>query len=429
MTGPQSGHLPIHSQTSRGLGNRSPHPHATTPHQRVESADNIRSEPNTRQIERRRNTLPSLTLGTLEETAEQYSRVPDAPVSIQRPKTAVKQVSSLSVQHNRRSRSAEGLGDVSHLAEKSTHYRNRSSEIAYWRNSVIADPLPVLISTHNDLSPQDRLDSDAAKPHPSVEPIQDFDFGLAGTPVPSAPTTLLDRVNTLEVKLYDFEYALSKLQGTEIVEPGLQQSKTKREVVDEAFSDVESRSIENTDSKDIFHAGHTWQRPRSKPRRSLDRNSKATTIKAHNQRTPSDRSQTPSTSSARITNEQYTHLYELIREERSAREHLEAQIIHLQKEVDILKSPMYTYTQQTYPTPSPDSFHNSHKLPVAHRPQRNPLMHLEQNTKETSRFSMTETDDDDEDEDDIPEEVYQTPQQDTFQFDGIDARHMHTPMI
>lgn len=367
-------------------------------------------------------------LGSLEENVERDARTHDAPLISQRPRTAVKQPSHLSAQHNRRSRSAEGLGDVSHLAEKSGHYRDRSKEIAYWRNSIIVDPLPILNSTHNDSSSRVDLTIDETVPRPLVEPIQEFDFGLTRTPVPSAPTTLLERVNTIEVKLYDFEYALSKLQGTEIADPALQQTRNENEVVEGTSPGTDTRSIEISDSKNGFYYDNTWQRPGNKSRRSPDRNSKATTIKARNQRTPSDRSQTPSASSAKITNEQYTYLYELIREERLAREHLEAQVIHLQKEVDILKSPMHTYASQAYPTPSPDSYHNSQGHSVMREPQTSPLLHHEHNVKETSRFSMTETDSDDE-EDDVQVEVYQTPQENAFRFDREARRNVHTPMI
>lgn len=427
MAGPQSENLPMHTRISEGMNSRALQSHAVSPHQRVESENIQRPESSPRETEPRRNTLPNLMLVPPEETGEQYSRAHQITTTLQRPKTATNNhAPNLAIQKNRRSRSAEAFGDLSHLAEKPRRHRDRGGEIAYWRNSIIADPVPTLSTSRSDTMLRTHSALEETVSHPSVEPIQDFDFGLTRTPVQSPPTTLQERVNTIEVKLYDFEYALSKLQGTEITRPELEQSAKRHGVVQRVPSDENTHSNELLGSQDADPSTNIWQRPRSKPRRSLDRNSKATTIRAPNQNTPSDRSQTPSTSSARIASEQYNYLYELIREERLAREHLEAQVIHLQKEVDILKSPVYSYTQQPYPTPSPDSFHNSLSRSTPHASQQSASGGHERHLKETSRFSMTETDSDT-DLDNVQSEVYQTPQENTFHFEA--RRAMHTPMI
>ena len=395
------------------MQDRALHSHAPSPHLRVESADIVRQKPFTEELGPRRNTVPDLMLFPLDEGIDQQVRHTDSRTVVQRPTTAIKQTPSITANPYRRSRSADFLTQLTNTVDAQQEPRDRNEEIAYWRKSIIAEPLPAL----QDVSQSHVNESNrTSRSRPSIEPIQDFDFGLQPTTKISESSTLSERINTIEVKLRDFEYAISNLQGNDTVAPVPRGIVHGREYTRVDLTGERGRSKGNSNDQ---------VRIPTQDHDNSDRNSKATTIRLQSGRPSSGRSHTRS-SGSKSFKDKYEELYELLHQERLAREQLETRLIQLSKEVHILKSPAYTYTHHTvYPTPSPDSYQNSSILLEDHnmidqRSNRN------EQVLETSRFSMTETDSDF-DVGNTPDEIYKTPRENTFHFDT--QRIHNTAMI
>lgn len=391
----------------------------------MESVDVLRLSPASGQLGQRRNTVPSLLLVPPEESIAHSTNSPRPELLSPKPDISSKRHTPSPMQFKRRSRSADDLADILHSAQKSPDRRDRAEEIAFWRNSVVIDPLPDFSSAqpipdveHTDSMP--RFEQPEARPRPSLEPVQDFDFDLGEKINDNRPATLLERVNTLEVKLFDFEFALTRLQGTDVAKPSLppkpSHQSTLREVRS-ALSDLSRHESPTTNDLSQRSSPSENCQPTTSGELRVDRASKATTIRPTHQRVPSARSQASSPSSVRLTREQYDALFGLIQDEKLARQHLEVQVMNLQKEVDIMRSPVYAYVRPAeYPTPSPDSFHDPASGATPRTLHRSPRMRSERELHETSRFSMTETDPETE-ADDLYPEVYETPQETKFRFE------------
>jgi len=129
----------------------------------------------------------------------------------------------------RRSRSAGALRDVAREHRMSPiQWRRRSDEIRCWRESLEEPPLsgPVYAPSHaTTLKGEPRISAEnivtAEEPddYTAEENRRTFDFGpLASSMRNQEAASLEDRLNTLEVKQMDLEYAISKLQ-THALEP------------------------------------------------------------------------------------------------------------------------------------------------------------------------------------------------------------------
>lgn len=388
------------------------------------------------QLGKRRNTLPILDLNAPDEPQIMKQRRSDQsqedPIP-QRPGTSTPQVTP-AVQHlNRRSKSAGALADlVLTPKSKAADRRDRSEEIAFWRNSVINDPLPQMpsiesMSSLNSFKAQPRSRKSSSKqPRPSIEPVQDFDFGLSDGSNALRSTTLQERVNTLEVKLFDFEYALAKLQGNNLTKPTLNKKVSPQRSVRSPVPESRASSSSTNNTSCLSSPDEKWSSPplRQQPQHRQDRTSKATTIKAAHTRRPSSRSQV-STPSFHITRSQYDALQAMIEEEKAARHQLEMRMITLQQQFEGLKTPTHVYARPVqYPTPSPDSFHNTTNINRSAPVGRSPPVPPRKLQNETSRFSMSETDPetetDTEDRHHVymgSPEVFETPQESAFHFE------------
>lgn len=412
--------------------------HATSPHLRVQLVENnISQASDIGQLGKRRNTLPILSSDTPNEPEEVQQGQPDPPqerVAIQRPATSTLQVAGSTQYLNRRSKSAGALTDLVHTPKsKPSGRRDRSEEIAFWRNSVVNAPLPQMPSIEsmrslNSFRGERSLEDALSKqPRPSIEPVQDFDFGLNNGSAAVRSSTLQERVNTLEVKLFDFEYALAKLQGNDLTKPALPQKPSRRRSTRSAIPESRGSSSSTNDTSYLSSPDEKWSSPvlRQQPHHKHDRASKATTIKPIHTRRPSSRSQV-SSPSIHITHSQYDALRTLIEDEKAARHQLEMQMINLQQQVENLRTPVHAYIRPVqYPTPSPDSSFQNHSKGISSKAiRRSPIFRENKNLNETSRFSMSETDPETElDTDDRnyaskgSPEVYETPQESTFRFD------------
>lgn len=384
----------------------------------------------------RRNTLPSLVYDDKESTLQPpVIRTPTQDFSRHKSRSQEENVTSR--QFKRRSRSADALLDlVRHDIGETSWNRDRAGEIAYWRNSAIENPVPVYSGQSIAIDPihlfgPDTSAVDSEQYPPLEHPMQAFDFGLEDTTCRDV-TTLEQRVNTLEIKLFDFEYAIAKLQGNDIPKPDLNSRSFTRPAAHEVFHDnvanatfssVSSHELSYVSSPATAQDGTFLNSPEESPVLSPDsgdlfrsqRASKATTATIRpvtaRQRSPQHSRET-SDSSIHIPAEKMLALMELIKDEKAARQKLEEKVMQLQKEVEGLRTPVYATIREAYPTPSRESTYNGPILPRTKTLHRTQPFQLLNPAHEISRFSGTE----DSDEEGF-EDVYETPEENRHTFE------------
>ncbi|CAO1597817.1 hypothetical protein XANCAGTX0491_001612 [Xanthoria calcicola] len=266
----------------------------------------------------------------------------------------------------RRSRSADDLreGRKEHRMSpiQWRRWRRRSDEIRYWRESADETAAGFIAPESRQPSPDHALiqrqgfieqtppmrqeEEHGGPPHPGG-----FNFGLSPGPMHSQENiSLEERLVTLEIKLMDFEYAISKLQAdiksvdikspTEDISQHYEASPQPpssstflqlppRPAIENSPSSNYDQSPESTPGMQQLPFGIHGPANQPKPRPT----SIATTLKpAHGDRSSRN-------SMTELTIEHYTTLITLIRREQSARIRLEDQVAVLQQELDSMKSP------------------------------------------------------------------------------------------
>ena len=284
----------------------------------------------------------------------------------------------------RRSRSADALYDVVKAQHQVSivhqrHESSRSEEIKYWRYSV--GPVPKfdfgpkddVSSLHEDEEHQDQPESTAEAHDEVSEPSENsnsvnrgtFDFGVLATAIQKQEDiSIEERVVTLEVKLMDLEYAISKLQANAPSSTGpspqhLQptaitprkgspdvrvhtpsqptrnspQSDSRSHQADESTMSG-STAVQNSAYMSTPSKG--GEPLRSSPARPT---STATTVRAVEASSNPSPSPIPEkrTSITTLTIDHYSTLISLIRREQAARKILEEQIYDLRRQVQVLK--------------------------------------------------------------------------------------------
>ncbi|KAL8659940.1 MAG: hypothetical protein Q9226_000162 [Calogaya cf. arnoldii] len=361
----------------------------------------------------------------------------------------------------RRSRSADDLreGPKEHRMSpiQWRRWRRRSDEIRYWRESADETAPGFIAPESRQPSPDHALvrrqgfveqtppmpqeEEHEAPPHPG-----DFNFGLSSAPMHSQENiSLEERLVTLEIKLMDFEYAISKLQAdiksVDVKSPTADISQhyeaspqapssstflqpPPRQLIENSPTSNYDQSPESTPGMQQLPFGIHGPANQPKPRPT----SIATTLKpAHGDRSSRN-------SMTELTIEHYTTLITLIRREQSARIRLEDQVTMLQQEIHSLKSPSPNSLreirdarrQHQYPSTASIHRYRSYDSPDEHRrhytpPERRPYSrdsnerylvrqqqqhHKRHDDRSTSRSNHNdETDTDDE----SFHEVYVTP--------------------
>jgi hypothetical protein len=320
------------------------------------------SFPIPQRVPRRRATLPSLILSD-EDARETALSVVAA--SSTRPSTAVSDEpqrsfdvrSRTSMQLHRRSQSADALRELVRRHRMSPiQWRRRSDERKFWRTSIL------------DLDPPVRPQTSATMETTVTseeKPIHGFENGDTAPPAgpEGAPfnfenligamqdtdVTLEQRVNTLEVKLMDLEFAIAKIQGTTSdVFLGAAADRTPQK----GTATRERHPITSTASEGSSQSSLSPV-PDGRP-------ISTGTLRPSMVYPQPPSWQTPSSSTTNLNGisiEQYTALVTLIRREQTARRTLEDQVSQLQEEMrrfrqaSVLLGPSPgTY----YPIPSPD---------------------------------------------------------------------------
>ncbi|MCJ1304486.1 hypothetical protein MMC08_007298 [Hypocenomyce scalaris] len=322
----------------------------------------------------------------------------------------------------RRSRSADALRDLNNEHRMSPiqwrRWRRRSDEIRYWREST--GEIPAIFAS---IDPQLAQDVEQADLHAkqsvvleqdreTKEEPENFDFGLLADAMHSQERIAIDeRVITLEVKMMDLEYAISKLQAHTPGWPNLL-SEQPKSVSDVSIYSQAPAHQEDRDSPDPERfaltpptkQSHSNYRPQTTPHSTVEPSvhtilrppSISATLRPsttlHPQLvSPKEPKESTSTRSSMtpLTLEHYMALISLIRRERSARMRLEDQVTKLQEQVsDLNRAPSRPW--MLGPMGSMDS--------IAHQQQ----------TRQRRGRASQESQETDTDDDGV-QDVYETP--------------------
>ena len=194
----------------------------------------------------------------------------------------------------RRSRSVGAFPSLDHRMSPIQwhHIRRRSDEIRYWRESTHLSSLGGLksIGSPDELSPnpakieddEETAEEIAAEDADIGEHNQQFNFGLPAADALQMQDQermgLEERLITLEIKLMDFEYALSKVQagpGSSTRNSNLDMAKRQGSVDSYLSSPIEPPSAPQGMPKSVSHKPSVEDLMNPKPRPT----SVATTIK------------------------------------------------------------------------------------------------------------------------------------------------------
>lgn len=335
------------------------------------------------QTVRRRATLPSLILTEDDDLKSSiYSDI--SPVST-RPVSMINESheepelhtdheeskSQPSFKSHRRSKSADALRDlVRHHRMSPIQWRRRSDEIRFWRTSIFEtdesddngkEELPQDESLQIVESPvHPKTASVKAESVPLQSELKPAHFQLENliTNIADPDATVEERLATIEVKLMDLEFAISKIQGTDhnvfsksTNEPAVLED-LPLPVLSPGHCSADASSIlsdVSTQSSASFGGGED---------RPLSTATLRPNIVYAQQPPPTHNYSWSSLNLNGISIEQYSALVTLIRREQTARKALEDQVTQLQEEMEDFRrgSGMPASPPGTlYPIPSPDS--------------------------------------------------------------------------
>lgn len=340
-----------------GLSSHPPHPKIPSPPPPAAKPEPIPPHPQRIAPERparpRRASVPSLVLNRQEMEAVDAAMTdlglpnpPEHTIDAQNIGFAVTNGSN----PKRRSRSVGAFRDTEHRMSpiQWRKWRRRSDEIKYWRQSTDLTSLGGLKSLDSPIMGQkDDVENADEDDHNIGEHNVAFNFGLPGVPMQDQERIgLEERIITLEIKLMDFEYAISKLQAGS-TSPSRRHSQFDTEGQESVNSYVSSdrRAAPIEPSPTIPQTSP----PASPSKFAHDTNPKprptsiATTLKpSHSGHTTHHKGsidQSTHSSLASLTIDHYTTLITLIRHEQSARMRLEQQVSVLQGRLDHLSQP------------------------------------------------------------------------------------------
>ncbi|EED19164.1 conserved hypothetical protein [Talaromyces stipitatus ATCC 10500] len=348
----------------------------------VTTAEDKRIEIPARTV-RRRATLPSLILtedgdpkGSIYSGLSPTSTRPVSMVNESREENEHHEdyedsKSQPSLRAHRRSRSADALRDlVRHHRMSPIQWRRRSDEIKFWRTSVLemeephdegeAQPSnsnrkPRIDSLPENQEPKSAKEDNLPLVNEPTSPPFQFENLIASMADPDA--TVEQRLTTIEVKLMDLEFAISKIQGTDSnvfskspeIPMGQRNATLSPNSAAKSLNDASSIVSEvSTQSSASFGGGE-------------DRPISTATLRpnmVYSQPPPWQNNSWSSMNLNGISIEQYSALVTLVRREQTARKALENQVTQLQEEIQQIRrasglpaSPPGTL----YPIPSPDS--------------------------------------------------------------------------
>ena len=312
----------------------------------------------------------------------------------------------------RRSRSVGTFRDTEHRMSpiQWRQWRRRSDEIKYWRQSTDSGYLGIKRFESPELGQKDDADT-ADHDHGNLgEHNEEFNFGLPADAINQDRIGLEERIVTLEIKLMDFEYAISKLQAgstspsrrhsDRIEKAGRQNSvdsylssHRRQAPIEASLASPQETPIMSLSS--FTHEAIPQQRPTSV----------ATTLKAsvsgpYTSATKGSTNRSTRTSFTGLAIEHYTTLVTLIRHEQSSRVRLEQQVSMLQQQLDRISSQTLSLSQQSHSRSLSSQQRRQGFVDVGNRGG-----HYRQPRPRSSSYSTNDTDTDD----DVYHDVYVTP--------------------
>ena len=256
----------------------------------------------------------------------------------------------------RRSRSVEAFRQADHRMSpiQWRHYRTRSDEIRYLRESTETATFETKTTESPELE-KENVHEQTDEGTDMEAHNTDFNFGLSADEMQGQERIgLEERLITLEIKLMDFEYALSRLQAGSISPSRRLSQYDGNKARDSELSTHSSDAppLPNDASpaliQTLSHASSPHFSTATSSLPPKDRpTSVATTLKpSHNpqnnsfSKPPSEFA--PRSSLSGLSVEHYTTLVTLIRHEHTARVRLEEQVLDLQKQLERLQ-PTHAY--------------------------------------------------------------------------------------
>ncbi|KAL9583600.1 MAG: hypothetical protein Q9203_005014 [Teloschistes exilis] len=266
----------------------------------------------------------------------------------------------------RRSRSADDSRHTRKDHPKSPiqwrQYRRRSDEIRYWSENADENAPGFIAPDSRQPSPDRTLarrqgfvertpPMPAEGEHSTAPDPGDFNFDLSSSEMPNQEQiSLEERLVTFEIKLMDFDYAISKLQAdmkTVDVKSPTEDISQHYEASPQLPSNPTllqpppKAALENSPSSNYDQSPESTpgmqQMPFGIHLPANQRNARPTSIATTLKPARGDRSSR--NSMTELTIEHYTTLITLIRREQSARIQLEDKVSMLQREIQSLKSP------------------------------------------------------------------------------------------
>lgn len=242
------------------------------------------------------------------------------------------------------------------------------------------------------------------------EQSADFNFGLPPDDIHGHERMgLEERLVTLELKLMDVEYSISKFQAgvTSISRSDSHDEERYRSIRDSHISSdlaqgqEESLATHHT-SPNIPYQHSFESTPKARPV-SVATTMKAGPLSQHMSHQKGSAASGNGSSLSGLAAEHYTTLVSLIRNERSARMRLEEQVSQLQKQVDRLLQPYQLHSQQPSISPSHSRSQHSHTYSQSSQQRRHGMVEpgnsgspfYKQQRRRSSSYSTNETDTDD----------------------------------
>ncbi|MCJ1251089.1 hypothetical protein MMC30_008320 [Trapelia coarctata] len=410
--------LPVRGISQRSaLGSHAPFEHAFCP----EGTDATPDDTEPRYGRPRGTSLPSLdinppdpmlpraTEGANEELSpREIQTVEDGPIGF----------AITSGSHpKRRSRSADAYYDAARGHRMSPiqwrQWRRRSDEIRFWRDSIAESPVLASKNEDRDTTAVEEAPKDTANAIDEVPDVNKdnrgtFDFGVLATSMHEREAVSMeDRMVTLEVKLMDLEYAISKIQAQppspagpspRHLRPDLQSrnpssgsghsgtSSPLKSMEQSRASVVESESVEPTSRSSNGFRQDRKVRPLSDSPTIRPPTAPPLGVSEHGATKSRNRNSITS-----LTIDHYTTLITLIRREQAARIRLEDQVSDLQRQLMNIQYPSPPQSRSRIPRwkGSPYNVTRSEVMPV--------------------RSGRSVFEDDDSDTEDGDEDIYETP--------------------
>jgi len=408
--------LPARGISQRSaLGSHSPFEHVLYP----EVNDTIPDDAEPKYGRPRGASLPSLIINPPVPTLPRAGEGPDeelSPRDIQTTDDGPIGFAVTSGSHpKRRSRSADAFYDASRGHRMSPiqwrQWRRRSDEIRFWRDSIAESPVLASNLEDQEIPAVEAAQDDAANAENEapVETGKDahdtFDFGVLATSVHEREEVSIDaRIVTLEVKLMDLEYAISKIQAQPPSPAGPSSRNLQPDFQLRKPSAGSEQSGTSSHSKNMeqSHANVESIEPTPLPSNEAHQERKARPVSSTPTIRPPTATPPPASehearksgnrnSITSLTIDHYTTLIGLIRREQAARIRLEDQVSDLQRQLMNMQYPSPPQSRARIPRwkGSPYNVTSSEVIPA--------------------RSGRSVFEDDDTDTEDGDEDIYETP--------------------